>query len=115
MIAALAQYVAALMVLAGSGLVLVAGLGVARLPGTAGRARALAKPGVAGACLLFGAVAVGGFELSLGARALVGIGAVMFATPLVIHLVLRVSPAKGRETGDSTGAAAGNAEIQSHS
>jgi len=77
------------MLLLGSVFVLVAALGVIRLPDLYSRMHAASKAGAVGGGLILLAVAVLSQDVSVTVRAIVGIIFLMLTTPLAAHLLAR--------------------------
>lgn len=95
MIAELAQYVAALLILAGAGFSVIAAIGVLRLPDLYTRLHAASKAGVMGAGLIFMAVAVASQDGAVMLRALLGIVFLLLSTPVSAHLLARAAYRSG--------------------
>lgn len=82
-------YAGGVLLLLGSVFVLVAALGVIRLPDLYSRMHAASKAGAVGGGLILLAVAVLSQDVSVTVRAIVGIIFLMLTTPLAAHLLAR--------------------------
>ncbi len=91
MIDALIDLVLIVLILAGAGFALVAAIGIWRLPDSLMRMHASSKAGTLGGGLLLFAVALGIGELDVVARALAGVGFLLFTTPIASHLIGRAT------------------------
>lgn len=91
MIVELAQYLAALLILAGALFSLIAAIGVLRLPDLYTRLHAASKAGAVGAGLVFLALAVTSFDGAVVLRALLGIVFLLLSTPVSAHLLARAA------------------------
>ena len=91
MIAALLQYVAAALMVAGAVFSLLAAVGVLRLPDLYTRMHAASKAGVVGAGLVLLAVAVESGEGSVVVRAVLGILFLLLTTPVSAHLLAKAA------------------------
>ena len=91
MIVELAQYLAALLILAGGLFSLIAAIGVLRLPDLYTRLHAASKAGAIGAGLIFLAVAVTSFDGAVILRSLLGIVFLLLSTPVSAHLLARAA------------------------
>ncbi|MCS6854954.1 MAG: monovalent cation/H(+) antiporter subunit G [Elioraea sp.] len=79
------------LILAGAGFALIAAIGVWRLPDSLMRMHASSKAGTLGGSLLLLAVAIGVGDLDVVARALAGVGFLLFTTPIASHLIGRAT------------------------
>lgn len=79
------------LLLAGSLFVLLAAVGVLRLPDLYTRMHAASKAGAVGGGLILLAVAVLSLELAVALRAIIGVGFLLLTTPLSAHLLARAS------------------------
>ncbi len=91
MIAELARYLGALLVLAGALFSLIAAIGVLRLPDLYTRLHAASKAGAIGAGLILLAVAGVSFDGAVVPRALLGIVFLLLSTPVAAHLLARAA------------------------
>src|SRR4051794_11930120 len=91
MIGELAQYVAALLLLAGALFSLIATIGVLRLPDLYTRLHAASKAGATGAGLIFLALAVNSFDGAVILRSILGIVFLLLSTPVSAHLLARAA------------------------
>lgn len=91
MIAELAQYLAALLVIAGALFSLIAAIGVLRLPDLYTRLHAASKAGAVGAGLVFLGLAVASFDGAVVLRTLLGIMFLLLSTPISAHLLARAA------------------------
>ncbi len=82
-------YAGGILLLLGSVFVLVAALGVIRLPDLYSRMHAASKAGAVGGGLILLAVAVLSQDVSVAVRAIVGIIFLVLTTPLAAHLLAR--------------------------
>lgn len=102
MIAEIANYVAALLVLIGAGFSLIAAVGVLRLPDLYTRLHAASKAGAIGAGLVFLAVAVSSLDGAVILRALLGIVFLLLSTPVSAHLLARAAFRSGEAPASAT-------------
>jgi multicomponent Na+:H+ antiporter subunit G len=91
MIAEIAHYVAAALVVLGAGFGLVAAIGVLRLPDLYTRLHAASKAGATGAGAIFLAVAIESLDGAVILRALLGIVFLLLSTPVSAHLLARAA------------------------
>lgn len=91
MIAALQQYVAAALMVAGAVFGLLAAVGVLRLPDLYTRMHAASKAGVVGAGLVLLAMAIESGEGSVIIRAVLGILFLLLTTPVSAHLLAKAA------------------------
>jgi multicomponent Na+:H+ antiporter subunit G len=95
MIETMQSLVAAFLVLAGSGFVLAAAVGLARLPDLYTRMHAASKAGTLGSCVMLMALAVFADDLSVVTRALGGVAFFLLTAPVSAHLLARAAHASG--------------------
>jgi multicomponent Na+:H+ antiporter subunit G len=88
-IAEIARYAGAALLLAGSLFSLIAALGVMRLPDLYTRMHAAAKAGTVGGGMILLAVALVSLDGAIALRALIGIGFLLLTTPVAAHLLAR--------------------------
>jgi multicomponent Na+:H+ antiporter subunit G len=93
---------AGLMVLGGGFFILVAAVGVLRMPDLYVRMHAGSKAGTLGAGLMLGAVAVYAGELSVTLRALAAVTFLVLTAPIGAHLLTRASYIAGVKPWDGT-------------
>lgn len=92
----LAQTLAvAALVLTGALLLLVAAIGVLRLPDTFLRMSATSKASSLGASCLLAALAVAAADIGIGVRALAGIAFLLLTTPVASHMIGRAAYVSG--------------------
>lgn len=91
MIAELAQYVAALLMLGGALFSVIAAIGVLRLPDLYTRLHAASKAGAVGGGMIFLALAVASFDAAIVLRASLGIVFLLLSTPVAAHLLARAA------------------------
>lgn len=96
------DYVTGLLMLIGSGLCLVAAVGIVRLPDTLTRMHAATKAGTLGAGLLIGAEALFYSELGISLRAATVIALLLLTAPVAAHLIARASYRSGVTPSDRT-------------
>jgi multicomponent Na+:H+ antiporter subunit G len=84
-------WLAGVLSLAGAFFVLVAALGVVRLPDLYTRMHAASKAGAVGAGLLFLALAAAADDPAAGWRALAGVAFLLLTTPVAAHLLGRAA------------------------
>lgn len=89
MVEAFLIYAGGVLLLLGSAFVLVAALGVIRLPDLYSRMHAASKAGAVGGGLILLAVAVLSQDVSVAVRAIVGTIFLVLTTPLAAHLLAR--------------------------
>ena len=102
MIAEIANYIAAVLVVVGAGFGLIAAVGVLRLPDLYTRLHAASKAGAIGAGLIFLAVAVASLDGAIVLRALIGIVFLLLSTPVSAHLLARAAFRSGETPTDTT-------------
>ncbi len=102
MIAEIANYIAAVLVVVGAGFGLIAAVGVLRLPDLYTRLHAASKAGAIGAGLIFLAVAVASLDGAIVLRALLGIVFLLLSTPVSAHLLARAAFRSGETPTDTT-------------
>jgi len=102
MLHSLALYVGGIVLLAGSLFVLMAAIGVLRLPDLYTRMHAASRAGAVGGGLILLAVAVLGQDAAIAVRAVIGIVFLLLTTPLSAHLLARASYLAGYKPGSET-------------
>ncbi|MDB5542427.1 MAG: cation:proton antiporter [Devosia sp.] len=102
MIVEFAQYIAALLILAGALFSLIAAVGVMRLPDLYTRLHAATKAGAIGAGLIFLALAVASFDGAVVLRSLLGIVFLLLSTPVAAHLLARAAYRSGEAPAPAT-------------
>lgn len=102
MIVELAQYLAALLIIAGALFGLIAAIGVLRLPDLYTRLHAASKAGAIGAGLIFLALAVTSFDGAVVLRAILGIVFLLLSTPVSAHLLARAAYRSGEAPTPTT-------------
>jgi multicomponent Na+:H+ antiporter subunit G len=95
MVADAAIYFGCALLLIGSAFVLLAAIGVLRLPDLYTRMHAASKAGAVGGGLILLSVAVMSFEAAVSLRAIVGVIFLLLTTPVSAHLLARVSHRTG--------------------
>lgn len=85
------EFIAGLLVLAGSGFVLIAGLGVYRLEDVLNRMHASTKAGTLGSILTLAATAIFFGESSVTARSIATIAFLLFTAPIAAHMIGRAT------------------------
>jgi multicomponent Na+:H+ antiporter subunit G len=85
------EIVAGSLALLGSGVALVAAIGILRLPNFLARTHAASLAGSVGAGLVLGAVAIAAPEPGFAIRAVAAFGFLILTTPLAAHLLARTS------------------------
>jgi len=102
MIAALADIVAGLLLIAGAIFVLLAAVGLWRLPDIYSRMHAASKAGTLGSGLMLIALAVHAGDTSTTSRAIAGVVFFLLTAPISAHLLAKAAYAVGyRLTGES--------------
>jgi len=91
MIVEIAQYAAGLLLLAGAVFVLLAAVGVLRLPDLYTRMHAASKAGTVGAGLVLTAIVVVSFDGPVILRAFIGIVFLLLTTPVSAHLLAKAA------------------------
>ncbi len=91
MIQEIAHYVSAFLILFGAGFILIAAIGLLRLPDLYTRLHAASKAGATGAGAIFLAIAVESFDGAVILRALLGIVFLLLSTPVSAHLLARAA------------------------
>jgi multicomponent Na+:H+ antiporter subunit G len=89
-------YLTALLIIAGSGFMLIAGLGVLRMPDLLMRMHAATKAGTLGAGLLLLAVALAYADPGVTVRALATIAFLFLTAPVAAHVIGRAAYNSGR-------------------
>jgi multicomponent Na+:H+ antiporter subunit G len=95
MIDALQNYLAALLILAGSGFALTASIGLLRLPDLYTRMHAASKAGTLGSCAVLLALAVHADDPAISLRALAGVVFFLLTVPISSHLLARAAHGAG--------------------
>jgi multicomponent Na+:H+ antiporter subunit G len=95
MINALQNYLAAVLILAGSGFALTASIGLLRLPDLYTRMHAASKAGTLGSCAVLLALAVHADDPAISLRALAGIVFFLLTVPISSHLLAKAAHAAG--------------------
>ena len=95
MIAEIAHYLAAALILFGAGFGIVAAIGVLRLPDLYTRLHAASKAGATGAGAVFLAVAIESLDGAVILRALLGVVFLLLSTPVSAHLLARAAYRSG--------------------
>lgn len=83
------------LLLGGAAFILLAAIGVLRLPDLFTRMHAASKAGAVGGGLILLAVALLSFDLAVALRAIIGVGFLLLTTPLSAHLLARASYGTG--------------------
>lgn len=91
----MADLIASVMLVAGGLFMLLAGLGVMRMPDLYMRLQAATKAATLGAGLMLTAVAVHFAETAVSARALLVVGFVLLTAPVAAHMVGKAAHAAG--------------------
>ena len=91
MIAEIALYIGAVLLLVGALFVLLASIGVLRLPDLYTRMHAASKAGVVGAGFILLAIALVSFDAAVALRALIAIFFLVLTTPVSAHLLARAA------------------------
>ena len=89
MIAELARYAGALLLLVGCFFSLIAAIGVLRFPDLYTRMHAASKAGAVGGGMVLLAVALASVDAAITLRALIGLGFLLLTTPVAAHLLAR--------------------------
>ena len=89
MIAEIARYAGAILLVLGSLFGLIAAVGVLRLPDLYSRMHAASKAGAVGGGMILLAVALVSFEGAIAVRALIGMAFLLMTTPVAAHLLAR--------------------------
>lgn len=95
MINALQNYLAAALILAGSGFALTASIGLLRLPDLYTRMHAASKAGTLGSCAVLLALAVHADDPAISLRALAGVVFFLLTVPISSHLLARAAHGAG--------------------
>ena len=95
MIDALQNYLAAVLILAGSGFALTASIGLLRLPDLYTRMHAASKAGTLGSCAVLLALAVHADDPAISLRALAGVVFFLLTVPISSHLLARAAHGAG--------------------
>ena len=95
MIGLLQSYLAGLLIIIGAAFVLVASIGLLRLPDLYTRMHSASKAGTLGSCVMLIALAVLAGDLSVSLRALAGVGFFLLTAPISAHLLAKAAHAAG--------------------
>lgn len=95
MIDGLQNYLAAALILVGSGFTLTASIGLLRLPELYTRMHAASKAGTLGACAVLLALAVHADDPAISLRALAGVVFFLLTVPISSHLLARAAHGAG--------------------
>lgn len=95
MIEALQNYLAAALILAGSGFTLTASIGLLRLPDLYTRMHAASKAGTLGSCAVLLALAVHADDPAISLRALAGVVFFLLTVPISSHLLAKAAHGAG--------------------
>ena len=95
MIEALQNYLAAALILIGSGFALTASIGLLRLPDLYTRMHAASKAGTLGSCAVLLALAVHADDPAISLRALAGVVFFLLTVPISSHLLARAAHGAG--------------------
>lgn len=95
MINSLQNYLAAVLILAGSGFALTASIGLLRLPDLYSRMHAASKAGTLGSCAVLLALAVHADDPAISLRALAGIVFFLLTVPISSHLLAKAAHGAG--------------------
>lgn len=95
MIDVLQNYLAAALILVGSGFALTASIGLLRLPDLYTRMHAASKAGTLGSCAVLLALAVHADDAAISLRALAGVVFFMLTVPISSHLLAKSAHAAG--------------------
>jgi multicomponent Na+:H+ antiporter subunit G len=91
MINDLANYAAAVLMIAGGFFALVAAIGLVRFPDLYTRSHAASKAGTVGSGLAMVAIAVSADDVSTSLRALAGVAFFLITAPVAAHLLMRAA------------------------
>lgn len=91
MLADLAAWAAALLILAGGGFALVGAIGVVRFPDLYSRSHAASKAGTVGSGLMMLAIAIASGDAAVSVRALAGLMFFLLTAPVSAHLLVRAA------------------------
>lgn len=89
------DFISALIVLIGAAFILIAGIGLFRLPDVYLRMHAATKAGTLGAGLILLALALDAQQLEVAARAIAGVLFLLFTAPIAAHLLGRAGYLSG--------------------
>jgi len=95
MIDALQNYLAAALILAGSGFALTASIGLLRLPDLYSRMHAASKAGTLGSCAVLLALAVHADDVAISLRAMAGVMFFLLTVPISSHLLAKAAHGAG--------------------
>lgn len=96
------DYLAAVLILIGSGFTLTASLGLLRLPDLYTRMHAASKSGTLGSCVVLLALAVHADDPAISLRAIAGIAFFMLTVPISSHLLAKAAHGAGYRLWDSS-------------
>ena len=99
MIDALQNYLAAVLILAGSAFALTAAIGLVRLPDLYTRMHAASKAGTLGSCAVLLALAVHADDPAISLRALAGVVFFLLTVPISSHLLAKAAHAPATACG----------------
>jgi multicomponent Na+:H+ antiporter subunit G len=99
---AVTAIVVTLLVVLGVGLMLVAGLGIVRMPDLPTRMHASSKAGTLGAALILVAVGVDFADLAVAVRAVLIVGFLFLTAPVASHVIARAAYRTGVPLSDET-------------
>ena len=102
MIADIALYAAAILLLLGAGFTLLAALGVVRLPDLYTRMHAASKAGAVGGGLILLAVALHSQDAAVALRSVIGVIFILLTTPVAAHLLAKASYISGYRPCEET-------------
>jgi multicomponent Na+:H+ antiporter subunit G len=91
----LQNYVAAILILVGSGFTLTASIGLLRLPDLYTRMHAASKAGTLGSCVVLLALAVHADDPAISLRAFAGVVFFMLTVPISSHLLAKAAHGAG--------------------
>lgn len=97
MIDALQNYLAAALILVGSGFTLTASIGLLRLPELYTRMHAASKAGTLGSCAVLLALAVHADDPAISLRAMAGVVFFLLTVPISSHLLARAAHGAGHQ------------------
>lgn len=100
MIDALQNYLAAALILVGSGFALTASVGLLRLPDLYTRMHAASKAGTLGSCAVLLALAVHADDAAISLRALAGVLFFVLTVPISSHLLAKAAHGAGYDLWD---------------
>ena len=98
----IADLIAITLAAAGTGLILVAAIGIVRMPDLLLRMHASSKAGTLGAALILIAVAITFADIAIAMRVTLIIVFLFLTAPLSAHMIARAGYCKGTPAGDET-------------